>query len=168
MGLDMHLYRIKKKDIHEGDTIGEALNRQYDKKAKEHGIDEHKAPDFLTRYRAFKADTSFNVMYWRKANAVHKFFVDHAQEGVDDCEAYEVDMSVINLLLEQIDERILLELKGKGDTSDVLPTAEGFFFGDVGYHQSYFRDLERTRDAINDCLPTFDPGIDTFIYRASW
>jgi len=27
----------------------------------------------------------FEVMYWRKANAIHKWFVNNCQDGVDDC-----------------------------------------------------------------------------------
>src|SRR4051812_26127579 len=30
------------------------------------------------------------VMYWRKANHIHKWFVDNVQNGVDDCGTYHV------------------------------------------------------------------------------
>ena len=30
------------------------------------------------------------IGYWRKANAIHKWFVDNVQNGVDDCGEYKV------------------------------------------------------------------------------
>lgn len=30
------------------------------------------------------------VAYWRKANAIHKWFVDNVQEGNDNCQSYYV------------------------------------------------------------------------------
>ena len=32
----------------------------------------------------------FQFMYWRKANAIHHWFVKNVQDGVDDCEEHEV------------------------------------------------------------------------------
>ena len=36
------------------------------------------------------ASVRYRVAYWRKANAIHKWFVDHVQDGVDDCGEYYV------------------------------------------------------------------------------
>ena len=33
-------------------------------------------------------------IYWRKANAIHGWFVKNAQQGIDDCRTYSVDTSV--------------------------------------------------------------------------
>ncbi|MBW6469642.1 MAG: hypothetical protein K0A90_00290, partial [Methanosarcinaceae archaeon] len=33
---------------------------------------------------------TFNVMCWRKSNAIHKWFVNNVQSGVDDCKDYNV------------------------------------------------------------------------------
>lgn len=40
-----------------------------------------------------------NAGYWRKTNAVHRFFVEHAQGGEDDCGEYDVDRGVLRELL---------------------------------------------------------------------
>ena len=32
----------------------------------------------------------YEVAYWRKANAIHKWFVDNVQKGKDDCKEYRV------------------------------------------------------------------------------
>lgn len=39
------------------------------------------------------------VMYWRKANAIHKFFVDKAQGGTDDCRDAYIEEDVLEELL---------------------------------------------------------------------
>lgn len=39
-------------------------------------------------------------MYWRKANHIHKFFVDNIQEGEDDCEEYDLPISTLDKLKE--------------------------------------------------------------------
>ncbi len=38
-------------------------------------------------------------MYWRKANQIHKWFVDNVQNGVDDCGDYYVDPEQLGQLL---------------------------------------------------------------------
>ena len=38
---------------------------------------------------------SFEAGYWRKASAIHKWFVDNCQEGDDDCGTYLVDRKTI-------------------------------------------------------------------------
>ena len=35
-------------------------------------------------------DDHEEVGYWRKANQIHKWFVDNVQDGVDDCGEYKV------------------------------------------------------------------------------
>ena len=49
---------------------------------------------YLDKYVAGKAedeDESFG--YWRKANQIHKWFVDNVQGGIDDCRPYPVSQS---------------------------------------------------------------------------
>jgi hypothetical protein len=40
------------------------------------------------------------VMYWRKANAIHQWFVKNVQDGTDDCKEYEVETEKLQELLE--------------------------------------------------------------------
>lgn len=40
------------------------------------------------------------AMYWRKANAIHKWFVDNVQGGEDDCGEYYVDPEQLKQLLD--------------------------------------------------------------------
>lgn len=91
--------------------------------------------------------TSINeeVMYWRKANAIHKWFVDNVQDGNDDCGVYEVELSQLqelrHLCIEVLHERT------KAD--ELLPCIGGFFYGGTEYDEYYFEDLENTAKVIN-------------------
>lgn len=39
-----------------------------------------------------------SLAYWRKANAIHQWFVDHCQNGNDDCREYDVERSQLQEL----------------------------------------------------------------------
>ena len=49
--------------------------------------------------------------YWRKANAIHNFFVENVQDSNDDCGTYDVPKSVIEDLAERCD--LVLQLLDK-------------------------------------------------------
>lgn len=38
------------------------------------------------------------VIYWRKANQIHRFFVENVQNGKDDCEEYNVSKKILKKL----------------------------------------------------------------------
>jgi len=104
-----------------------------------------------------------NGIYWRKANAIHKWFVDNCQDGTDDCRASQVGR-------EQLIELRDLCIQVKADHSkahELLPFFEGFFFGTYGYDEWYFGAIEDTINEINILLKTFDDSWD-FEYRSSW
>ena len=48
--------------------------------------------------------TMTEIGYWRKANAIHKWFVDNVQDGIDDCKNYFVDPSQLEELRELCQE----------------------------------------------------------------
>jgi hypothetical protein len=108
------------------------------------------------------------IGYWRKANHIHKWFVDCVQDGEDDCEKYEVTES--NLLdLKAVCEEVL-NLKGKdeGKIEELLPTQGGFFFGDTTYDEYYFSEVEGTIKIINEVLETTDFEKELVVYQSSW
>lgn len=108
------------------------------------------------------------IGYWRKANHIHKWFVDCVQDGEDDCEKYEVTKS--NLLdLKAVCEEVL-SLKGKdeGKIEEILPTESGFFFGSTSYDEYYFSDVEETIRIINNVLGTTDFEKELVVYQSSW
>ena len=50
------------------------------------------------------------VAYWRKANQIHNWFVENVQDGVDNCEAYPVTKTNIELLLEICNEILAIDI----------------------------------------------------------
>lgn len=103
------------------------------------------------------------AMYWRKANAIHKWFVENIQGGEDNCRRYYVER-------EQLTE--LRDLCAKLCTQremaeETLPTADGFFFGSTEYDEWYWNDIEGTVQGLDKALEAFDDKWH-FYYRSSW
>lgn len=46
------------------------------------------------------------IMYWRKANQIHKWFVDNVQSGIDDCGDYYVEPAKLKTLFETCEKVI--------------------------------------------------------------
>jgi len=104
--------------------------------------------------------------YWRKANHIHAWFVDHVQGGEDTCKNYPVDREDLAALLETC-KAVLAE---PGRASELLPTQSGFFFGSTDYNEFYFEEVRRTVAIIEDCLDEskFFLAKWDFEYHASW
>jgi hypothetical protein len=136
-----------------------------------------------------------SVAYWRKANQIHKWFVDNVQDGNDDCRGYYVDREDLEKLRDTC-KTVLASSKlvagqvvnGQTGTAEgwkdnveegqiventsvareLLPTnIEGCFFGSEDYDQWYWHDLESTVEQLDAALERFGDGWD-FEYRASW
>lgn len=93
--------------------------------------------------------TSYRVGYWRKANAIHKWFVDNVQEGVDDCRRHPVSIPQ----LEELQHTCEKVLANHELAPIYLPTQEGFFFGSTQYDDYYFEVLEKTVRIIKSLIP---------------
>jgi len=116
------------------------------------------------------------VAYWRKANAIHNWFVKHVQDGCDDCGYYIVTMQDLKDLDSDIDDVLASSRLVMGKVSDgivvagkerfdlrqrdglviedttvaekLLPTKNGFFFGGTDYDSGYVQDLTYTKRVI--------------------
>jgi len=138
------------------------------------------------------------VMYWRKANHIHGWFVDNVQDGHDDCKLYYVDWDKLRHLLEPckkvIEGSTLVQgmvyagtvydkehPKGlvrrtagrvvEDDTvaKELLPTRAGFFFGSQEYDEHYLDDVVATRDWAERMLADEKAGVPGDIYyESSW
>ena len=102
------------------------------------------------------------ALYWRKANAIHAWFVKNVQNDVDDCGNYYVDRDQLQALRDLCKE----VLADQSKASELLPSQSGFFFGGVDYDEWYFADLERTVKEIDEVLAW--PADWEFEYLSSW
>lgn len=103
------------------------------------------------------------AMYWRKANAIHKWFVENIQGGEDNCRRYYVEREQLtelrNVCAKLCTQREMAE--------ETLPTADGFFFGSTEYDEWYWNDIEGTVQGLDKALEAFDDKWH-FYYRSSW
>ena len=104
------------------------------------------------------------IAYWRKANAIHHWFVENVQNGEDDCRDYYVSAEQLKELLTAVN--MVLENPEMGE--DMLPTESGFFFGSTNYDESYRLDLEDTKSQLESLLGEDGAEQASYYYRASW
>ena len=130
--------------------------------------------------------------YWRKANAIHAWFVEHVQDGVDDCGYYLVIdeqlqelLDTVNTILkasELVAGKVHVGTSYKGDeviehfedgeivsspavAQELLPTQSGFFFGSTDYDKYYIQDLKDTKDILEAALADKH---GEYFYHSSW
>ena len=103
--------------------------------------------------------------YWRKANAIRKWFIDvcgYPEDG--NCEYVEVSKEDIEQLKETCEE----VLKHHDKAPELLPTSSGFFFGDTHYDDWYFKSLEDTIKICENALQTVDWDTEVVMYTDWW
>ena len=104
-----------------------------------------------------------DIGYWRKANHIHKWFVDNVQGGDDDCGEYYVPREDLAALLE-----LCYEVKDNPDDAHkILPRQEGYFFGSDEYDEYYMEQVQYTIDIIEPLLKELDSCPDAEIYYSS-
>ena len=109
-------------------------------------------------------EVKFRVAYWRKANAIHQWFVENCQEGTDDCSEYWVSRELLQELVD-ICEQIMTD---KSKAEELLPTQSGFFFGDTAYDEWYFMGVEYTVHRFKKILSDTALQKVDFYYQSSW
>ena len=113
---------------------------------------------------------------WRKVNAVHGWFVEHVQNGTDDCNYYQVSKDALEELLQTCkDVKTHIYEDAYGDmrvtyeyAEEFLPTCSGFFFGDTAYDGWYIRGLNKTIEIVENVLNSTDFDTQMIIYHSSW
>lgn len=147
MGLDMYL------------TKRTYVWKDYDKNKRE--LCDIVLPD---KYSAIKPERIKEVVeevaYWRKANHIHKWFVEKIQGGKDDCGDYYVSHAQLKELIEAC-KAVLLN---RDKASEILPTQSGFFFASTDYDEYFFTDCQ---DTVNELEPLLEEKGE-FYYHSSW
>jgi hypothetical protein len=106
---------------------------------------------------------AFNVGYWRKANAIHGWFVTNVQDEIDECQPHNVSREQ----LKKLREACQLALTSADKAGEVLPTRSGFFFGSTEYDEYYKQDLKDTIVIVDRCLSSAFENW-SFEYCSSW
>ena len=159
MGLDMYLEKCNRKmfgyrniDVEEIKTTKPELFKEVEPYVIERG-------EYCKWLSLFE-----EVGYWRKANAIHQWFVDKVQNGVDNCGQYEVEKEQIEELLKICEEVIAHPHKAEF----LLPTQSGFFFGSTEYDEWYFEDIKHTIEMLKKVLEETDFDREMITYQSSW
>lgn len=161
-------------------------------------------PYFTKRYGVWDAnheygfDTIFeDVGYWRKANAIHAWFVDNVQDGEDDCEPHEVSkeqLMKLYLICKTIvtestlaPDKVINGQRFNNETGEweniyvdgyiitnpelaakLLPTQSGFFFGSTNYNEYYIKYVKYTFELLPKIISETDFDKQVISYRSSW
>jgi len=106
----------------------------------------------------------FELGYWRKANAIHQWFVKNVQGDEDNCQESCVSEEKLKELLSLV-EQVLADTTRAGE---LLPPQAGFFFGSTDIDEWYFQDLESTKEILTKAIEAQESlGIEVY-YSASW
>ena len=177
------------------------------------GIPESALPDketieyykqfYTTKYWGFDTEKRYGhkaimeeIARWRKANAIHNWFVENIQGGEDDCcyhrEVGKEDLEALrDACVKVLEESVMVNSKVKngfviqnGEVKEVfadgeivinpevaeelLPTKNGFFFGSTEYSGWYIEDLKYTAEIIDGILKTTDFDKEMIYYSSSW
>lgn len=121
-------------------------------------------PAKALKYGDSGGTVSINVMYWRKANQIHGWFVDHPQNGVDECKETDVSHDDLRALLD-----ICKRIKANpAEAENILPPTPGFFFGTYDVDEYYLEQIDYTIGGLEMLLEELPEGEYEFTYRSSW
>ena len=184
MGLDMYV-TIRHKDTQSKLEAYEAWEQKYSYEEFQR-LTEEQVEEYRNSEPEYDNDMyGKQLMYWRKANQIHNWFVKNCQNGVDDCGRYVITVADL-MKLKELCEKILtmtevkqelrptypngwfsepvhvmkdvcfLTEEGMKFASEYLPSRSGFFFGNTDYDDNYVWDLENTIEQINNTLDTLN------------
>lgn len=223
MGLDMYLNRMPRcKGVNAEQVCAIESWLDYENRSEKYAdstfeswcnMSEEDLPDkevidhyrqfYTKKYSLFDTERKYGwdrimeqVGYWRKANAIHNWFVDNVQYGEDDCHYHREVTKEMLELLKATCEVVIQESKlvpGKlhnGSTykngreykeyidglvvedsttaERLLPTTSGFFFGGTDYDEWYIKDLKETIEIIDRVLETTNFETHAIYYVSSW
>lgn len=187
MGLDMYLEASR--------YVNREERAATDLRIKDERIETIGNPDAENAWQEIGdlKELRFSAGCWRKANAIHAWFVEHVQDGQDDCGTYYVSRKQLGALLRTVNavlntcqlvegkvstgytyedgKRVPITVDGKkvADATmaqELLPAKVGFFFGSTDYDQWYVEDLQLSKTILEKALAA--PEELDFYYHSSW
>jgi len=183
MGLDMYLNKRT------------YIGNHYKQPADQVKVDVAKAKNFMGEDINIKQERVSEIVeqvgYWRKANQIHKWFVDNVMGGDDRCQDFDVSteqlQDLLNLVNKVLKASVLVKgkiqngskyengkmipimedgkyIKNPATAKKLLPNEGGFFFGSLDYDEYYYNDLVETKKILETVIKE---GGD-YSYRPSW
>lgn len=156
MGLDMYLSA-------KGYASAVQAERDQEQKQKyEQLLDILQCRNYISDNLGF-VNYEVEVAYWRKANAIHGWFVANCQDGVDDCRTAYVSRDQLEGLI-----TLCKAVRNNPSLADeLLPPQPGFFFGSYEIDDWYLRSLDDTIEMLEQALSNV-PSNMQFVYSSSW
>jgi hypothetical protein len=109
---------------------------------------------------------TFELGYWRKANAIHNWFIENCANGLDDCNEAYVSKEQLLELKETCEKA--LEATSEEEKEELLPTQSGFFFGSTEYDEYYDKCLRDTIEIVNNTIKLLETNDMNIYYSSSW
>jgi len=117
-------------------------------------------------YKKQKDGKCCKIGYWRKFNALHRWFVENCGKGVDECQEIRVNTHDLRVLLETLKEIDDAIREGNERTMQILmPPCSGDFFGSTNFDNYYKSEVRRTIPIIEKLLNEKE---EKYYYQASW
>ncbi len=133
------------------------------------------------------------VAYWRKANAIHSWFVENVQDGRDECQMSRVPSYAMKELITACSQVLTLlnpffkeaydEDGWNGDifipsgvedsVKEILMPVSGFFFGSTDINMYFYDTVRYTHDRLTEVLEWVEAEAKEkrfweIYYRSSW
>ena len=152
MGLDMYLYATNHMTKYDEEfPKAEKVRKIFPEMSKSENLD--------------TVEVKFEIGYWRKANAIHQWFVEKCQKGVDDCRPGYVNRKKLKELKLNCQSELNAQDNPEESEGQLEPKS-GFFFGTYEKDEWYYGALEETIKIIDKCLLL--PEQWNFEYCSSW
>lgn len=167
IGLDMYLSAKRYVYRHEGIWSANPVQRpEWDSIMAASGLDKFTTDEST---KIYGTTISVTAAYWRKANAIHNWFVDNCQEGVDNCQEVEISIEDMLILVDLCNQ----VLADNSKAEELLPPTAGFFFGSTEIDEWYLADLEYTSKRLTELAKIAAEEFEnqnyiSFTYQASW
>jgi len=126
---------------------------------------------YLMRNEPFVEEITVRYAYWRKANHIHKYFVDNFGFKENNTK-YDCEYDKLMIFKDVLGD--LLSSKSKNLAEKILPRMKGHYFGDQSIDEYsadslYWNDLEYTFKILNDLENIINIFANTkILYKAHW
>ena len=138
-----------------------------------------------------------DAAYWRKANQIHRWFVENVQDGIDECQESDVSLGQLIELRDACKKvlggsKVVTGIVANGQTCSpetggvfqdnlevggvikdftlaekLLPTQGGFFFGGTDYDKWYLEELKDTVEKLTLLIDNAEKD-EVFVYCSLW